>query len=110
LLTGLAAIMAGVRGPEVLMPSLYLLFAAIFAPGGYLFGWIYYRWGSLWPAIGLHGCMNLWWDVMRVDRPTVFNLDLPSIAQGLSMLLALLLTLRASSSRTLLTQKLEARS
>ena len=31
--------------------------------GGLLFGWVYYRWGSLWYAIGLHATVNLWWEV-----------------------------------------------
>ena len=69
----------------------------IFAAGGVLFGWVYYRWGSLWPAIGLHGFMNLWWELLRGDRRSaIVALDLPGIAQGLSMLLALILTLRAA--------------
>lgn len=31
--------------------------------GGLLFGWVYYRWGSLWYAIGLHATVNLWWEL-----------------------------------------------
>jgi membrane protease YdiL (CAAX protease family) len=31
--------------------------------GGLLFGWVYYRWGSLWYGIGLHATVNLWWEV-----------------------------------------------
>jgi len=83
----------------------------VFAVGGLLFGWVFYRWGTLWPAVGLHACMNLWWDVSRVgDRAVTRDVDLGSLAQGLAMLLALALTLRAGSSRTLLSEKLEARS
>src|SRR6185436_709397 len=29
------------------------------AAAGLLFGWLAWRWDSLWPAIGLHACMNL---------------------------------------------------
>src|SRR6185295_6713538 len=29
------------------------------AAAGILFGWLAWRWDSLWPAIGLHACMNL---------------------------------------------------
>jgi CAAX protease family protein len=35
--------------------------------GGLLFGWIVIRWGSLWPAIGLHTCMNLAWQIFGVN-------------------------------------------
>jgi CAAX protease family protein len=72
----------------------------IFAVGGALFGWVFYRSGSLWPAIGLHGFMNLWWELLRGDRPSaVVAPDLPGVAQGLSMLLAVVLTLYASRGR-----------
>ena len=29
--------------------------------GGLLFGWLAWRWDSIWPAIGLHSCLNLGW-------------------------------------------------
>lgn len=71
------------------------------ALGGALFGWVYYRWGNLWPAIGLHACMNLWWDLSRgVDNRVMFELDAAGIAQALAMVLAVALTLRAGSPRT----------
>jgi membrane protease YdiL (CAAX protease family) len=110
LLRGLALTTAGGHGTIWLTSPLYAMLTngMIFAAGGLLFGWIYYRRGSLWPAIGLHGFMNLWWDVLRGDRRAVVDLDLPGLAQGLSMLLALVLTMRASSSRTPLSEKLEA--
>jgi membrane protease YdiL (CAAX protease family) len=92
------------------VPSMVTVGGA-FALGGLLFCWIYYRSGTLWPAIGVHACMNFWWDVSRVgDRPLVREVDLVSLAQGLSVLLALVLTIKARSSRTLLSPKLEARS
>jgi len=28
--------------------------------GGAVFAWVVYRTGSLWPAVALHGCLNLW--------------------------------------------------
>jgi hypothetical protein len=31
--------------------------------GGLLFAWLTYRWGSIWPAIGLHSSLNLTWDL-----------------------------------------------
>lgn len=113
LIVRLAAVVTGVQGQDYLLArSLWgtLTSGAILAAGGLLFGWVYYRWGSLWPVIGLHGCMNLWWDVLRGDRRAGLDFDLPGLAQGLSMLLALTLTLRASSSRTVVSEKLEARS
>jgi membrane protease YdiL (CAAX protease family) len=33
------------------------------AAAGLLFGWIVWRWGSLWPAIGLHTFMNFSWQL-----------------------------------------------
>jgi hypothetical protein len=38
------------------------------AGGGLLFAWILFRWGSLWPAIGLHTFMNLSWQLFGVDE------------------------------------------
>jgi hypothetical protein len=28
-----------------------------------LFAWLTHRWRTLWPAIGLHACLNLWWEL-----------------------------------------------
>jgi membrane protease YdiL (CAAX protease family) len=68
---------------------------AMFAPGGALFAWVVYRFGSLWPAIGLHACLNLWWMVSHgPDARGVFTLDASGIAQVLALGLAFLLTLR----------------
>jgi membrane protease YdiL (CAAX protease family) len=33
------------------------------AAAGALFAWLVWRWNSLWPAIGLHACMNLSWQI-----------------------------------------------
>jgi membrane protease YdiL (CAAX protease family) len=68
---------------------------AVFAPGGALFAWVFYRFGSLWPAIGLHACLNLWWMVSHgPDARGVFTLDASGIAQVVALGLAFLLTLR----------------
>jgi len=90
-----------------LAPPLDLLLSAsretmAFATGGVLFGWIYYRWGSLWPAIGLHAGINLWWDLSvgpsgRAPDP-LLSAGL-GIAQGLAVLLAIGLTLLLTSGR-----------
>jgi membrane protease YdiL (CAAX protease family) len=67
----------------------------VLAPGGALFAWIFYRFGSLWPAIGLHACLNLWWMVSHgPDARGVFTLDAPGIAQVVALGFAFLLTFR----------------
>jgi membrane protease YdiL (CAAX protease family) len=45
---------------HVIMPIGILATAA----GGLLFAWVVDRWGSLWPAIGLHAGLNLWSDLV----------------------------------------------
>ena len=71
------------------------LASAVLMMDGAIFAWIYYRWGSLWPAIGLHAWMNFWWDLSRgVDYRGRFEVDAAGISQILSMILALILTLR----------------
>jgi membrane protease YdiL (CAAX protease family) len=67
--------------------------------GGAVLGWIAYRWNSLWPAVAMHGCMNLWWDLTRGEhfRPAL-GPDLMSIAQLLSVGLAVAATLRFSTA------------
>jgi membrane protease YdiL (CAAX protease family) len=67
----------------------------VLAPGGALFAWVFHRFGSLWPAIGLHACLNLWWMVSHgSDARGVFTLDASGIAQVVALGLAFLLTLR----------------
>jgi membrane protease YdiL (CAAX protease family) len=62
--------------------------------GGAALAWIYYKWGSLWPAIGLHAWMNFWWDISRgVDYRGRFVVDAAGITQIVSMLLAVAVTL-----------------
>ena len=41
---------------------------APFVVAGLLFAWITYRWGSIWPAIGLHSFVNLWWERAEGDN------------------------------------------
>ncbi len=71
------------------------------AAGGAVLAWIAYRWNSLWPAIGLHAGMNLCWDLLRVEhaRPSMVP-DLMSVAQALSVVMAVGLTLRFSRAGT----------
>lgn len=63
----------------------------ILAAGGWMFAWICYRWNSLWPPIGLHSFINLWW-VLSDAGPTM-NAVLTSIGHLLSILAAVLITL-----------------
>jgi membrane protease YdiL (CAAX protease family) len=63
------------------------------AAGGAVMAWLTYRWRSLWPAIALHGAMNLWWDVSATPRlmpPASF--DPMSIAQLATIMFALAIT------------------
>lgn len=71
------------------------------AAGGAVLAWIAYRWNSLWPAIGLHAGMNLCWDLLRIEhaRPSL-GLDFMSAAQTLSVVAAILVTIRFSASVT----------
>jgi membrane protease YdiL (CAAX protease family) len=74
----------------------------ILAPGGALFAWIAYRLGSLWPAIGLHACLNLWWVATHgFQFHSGFTLDPAGIAQAVSLVVALLLTLKKSATGNL---------
>jgi membrane protease YdiL (CAAX protease family) len=70
--------------------------AAPLAAGGAVLAWIAYRWQSLWPAIGLHACMNIWWALTRGEhaRPAL-GPDLMSAAQLFSLILAIIVTERS---------------
>ena len=74
------------RVPELLIVAVPL------ACGGAVLAWITWRWGSLWPAVALHGFMNLWWDVARSGRTGLFP-----VAQVLTMVLVVVLTAWATS-------------
>jgi membrane protease YdiL (CAAX protease family) len=62
------------------------------AAGGAAFAWLVYRTESLWPAIALHGALNFW--SLLSHGPGAHmpeNADPTSIAQGVSLALAVLL-------------------
>ena len=66
---------------------------ATMAAGGAVFGWITYRFNSLWPAIVFHSCVNMWITFAYGENPgPAFGAG--SAAQVASFVLALLLTLR----------------
>ena len=62
------------------------------AAGGAVMAWVTYRWRSLWPAIALHGAMNLWWDFSSTRRLIPSSFDPMSIAQIATIVLALAIT------------------
>lgn len=70
-------------------------FAAIAAAGA-LFTWVAHRWGSLWPAIALHGGVNFWWTLSgeASDTERFFQLHITPVAaaHALSMATALAVT------------------
>ena len=67
---------------------------ATMGAGGVVFGWVFYRLGSLWPAIALHGYLNLWRTLAEGDPRPETHVDAVAIAQTASFVLAILLTLR----------------
>jgi membrane protease YdiL (CAAX protease family) len=73
----------------------------VVAAGGLVFGWVYYRWGNLWYAIGLHASINLWWELTSGRAASaIANSDtLPiSAAHIASFGLAVLLTMKLKRS------------
>lgn len=75
------------------------VYAVPYAVGGALFGWVLHRWNSLWPAVGLHAWMNFWWDLSHGEHTRlVFAVDPMSVAQAGSAVLAILITLKLTST------------
>jgi membrane protease YdiL (CAAX protease family) len=62
------------------------------AAGGAVMAWLVHRWRSLWPAIALHGAMNLWWDFSTSRRVISTSFDPMSVAQIATIILALAIT------------------
>lgn len=63
--------------------------------GGGLFAWMTWRWQSLWPAIALHTAVNFWWDI----APLAVQSPLASIAHGVALVIAAVLTWRLTTAR-----------
>ncbi|HEV8254540.1 MAG TPA: CPBP family intramembrane glutamic endopeptidase [Vicinamibacteria bacterium] len=71
-------------GPGVVVAAELLVTTA----GGALFAWLFARWGdNLWVPIGLHGGMNLWWDVFAVDNTAIGGLPANAV-RGLTVVFA----------------------
>ena len=92
----------GLGFDERMLPDTLIRIAAgvvALAPGGAVFAWILYRSGSLWPAIGLHAFLNLWWMVSHGEGRPGPSLDISGVAQVASFVLALGLTMRRPGAR-----------
>lgn len=75
----------------------YLNEFGLTALGGLLFAWITYRWNSLWPAIGLHCCLNLSWQLTHAaDAVTPFAAATTRLA---TMTIAVYVTWRATRGK-----------
>ena len=66
--------------------------------GGLLVAWLVHRWQSLWFAVMLHICMNLWWELFSVSRNAIGGW-FPFALQAFTMLLAILVTLYLTRSK-----------
>jgi membrane protease YdiL (CAAX protease family) len=96
LLAGSVASVVAGAGPDLVFEGVLPAVVATGA-GGLLFTWLFHRWGTLWPAIALHGAINFWWAVSGEGffqatfmRPIVTP---AAVAQVISMGLAVAITL-----------------
>lgn len=71
-----------------------LMQVAMMTTGGAVFAWVVHRRGSLWPAIALHGSVNLWLTVAEGDGATALRFDTVGVAQVLALVLAVAFTFR----------------
>ena len=79
---------------------LLLARAVPLACGGAALAWITWRWRSLWPAVILHGLMNLWWELGRPELMRTPNgFDGLAVAQILTIVLAVALTTLATRKK-----------
>jgi len=63
---------------------------------GVILAWLVWRWDSLWPAIGMHTCLNLSWELYGSGLSGGIK---PFPMRVASMTIAVLLTLRLTRSR-----------
>lgn len=62
--------------------------------GAAVFSWLLKEWDNLWIPIGLHVCMNLWWEIFSVAK-TAIGGWFPFALQSATILLAIALTILA---------------
>ena len=82
------------------MATLFFLTGA----GGVVAAWLVYRWQTLWVAVLLHICMNLWWELFSVPRNSTGEW-LPFALQPLTLILAIVGTLHFANSKSALYQE-----
>ena len=75
----------------------YLVEFGLTALGGVLFAWMTYRWNSLWPAIAVHACLNLSWQ-MTSGAPTITLFE-TTMTRLTSVTIACYLTWRFTRNR-----------
>lgn len=75
----------------------YIAEFGLTALGGLLFAWIAYRWDSLWPAIGVHSCLNLSWQ-LTIDAAHITSFA-TTISRMASVTIACYLTWRLTRAR-----------
>jgi membrane protease YdiL (CAAX protease family) len=85
------------------MAGLFLLTGT----GGVVLAWLVHRWQTLWVAVVLHICMNLWWGLFSVSKNAVGGW-FPFLLQTFTIILALLGTLRFTLSKLGASQTLSA--
>jgi membrane protease YdiL (CAAX protease family) len=75
----------------------FLLAVAATGAGGFLFSWLFHRWGTLWPTIAFHAAINFWWtlsaDRGMTDRTMTSWVTVTGVAHGLSIAIAVGATL-----------------
>lgn len=63
---------------------------------GLVLAWLVYRWDSVWPAIGIHTCLNLSWELYG---PGLVGAARPFPLRAASVGLAILLTLKFTRTK-----------
>jgi len=72
--------------------------------GGVVAAWLVYRWRTLWVAVVLHICMNLWWELFSASKNATGDW-LPFVLQPLTLILAMVGTLYLTSSKPALSPR-----
>lgn len=90
LLFGLGHVEKGENWQE--MAGIFL----ITGTGAGVFSWLLKEWQNLWIPIGLHICMNLWWELFNVSK-TAIGGWVPFALQTASILLAIVVTIVAKN-------------